>query len=153
MVSINKLGKIALSKLAKQLNAVTEYPEGEIPFAKMFKDSSSSFHPASSSVSYSAFLWDWEYGLVKIHSLDENPLGLAIQSALTEKETEYRSETCRASHVAIFTYSYSDDGQGMEYEHRNLKVYRFNLDQLNNWLEICQFTDEQYYARPEHHRN
>ncbi|MDQ5971671.1 MAG: hypothetical protein QG566_617 [Patescibacteria group bacterium] len=153
MISVNKLGKLALSRLAKKLNAFVEYPEGEIPFAKFYKHSSSSFHPASSSVSYAVYLWDWEYGLTKILTLDEFPLGLAIKSALTEEETEWRTETCSASHIAIYTYSCSDDGQGMEYEHRDLAVYRFNLDKLNEWLEICQMDDKQYYARPEHHRD
>ena len=142
MISVNKLGKLALSKLAKKLNAFVEYPEGEIPFAKFCKDSSSRFHPASSSVTYAVYLWDWEYGLIKIHTLNEFPLGLAIQSALTEEETDSRTETCRVSHVAIYIYSYSDDGCGSEYEHRNLEVYRFNLDKLNEWLEICQMSEK-----------
>jgi hypothetical protein len=147
MISVNKLGKLALLKLAKKLNAVVKYSEGEIPFEKFYKNSSTIFHPASSSVSYVVYLWDWEYGLTKLYSLDEFPLGLAIKTALTEEETDLRTETCRASHVAVYTYSCSDDGQGMEYEHRDLEIYRFNLDKLNEWLKVNDLSLEQYYAR------
>lgn len=136
MISVNKLGQLALSKLAKKLNATVKYCSEEIPFDKFFRESKpcGDFHMFMTT-HYKIFLWDYEFGLLEIHSsiVDLGTMiGLAFSYARREDQRNCESTP---SHLAIYSYTSHEDGDGKKIETKELQIYRFDDEKLSEWFE------------------
>jgi len=129
--SLNKLGFTALTRLTKVLGATVHEPDQSLE------------QILSSTAEYlDIYLWDWEYGLVKIVNPDPNDkIGTAVLGAITYEVSDYRTETSRFSHICIHLKVI-----------QRVYIYRSDVDKVVQWEEDDKLTDEQYYARPEHHR-
>ncbi len=136
MISVNKLGQLALSKLAKKLGATVKDCGEEIPFDTFFRESkpSGEFSHLFMEVHYEVFLWDYEFGLLEIYSSLAD-LGTCIGLGLNARLEDTRKIESTPSHLAIYSYTCQEDEGRKKIETKELQTYRLNMEKLNEWFE------------------